>query len=90
MTRIQRWLSLANSTATADEGWIIDSAASTHMSPNKEVFDSLVKLNTPKVIVADNKKLCVEGKGTITVSGLVNDAIREIVVQNVLYVPSSE
>lgn len=76
-----------DSTATSGTGWIIDSAASGHMSPNKELFNSLVTLSESEVIVANNKRLSVEGKGTITVSVLINDNVREITVHDVLYVP---
>lgn len=70
-----------------DSSWIIDSAASVHMSPNKKLFTSLETLSESNVIVADNKSLCVKGKGTITISALVNEQIRDIIIQDVLYVP---
>lgn len=70
-----------------DSSWIIDSAASAHMSPNKKLFTSLEKLSESNVIVADNKSLRVKGKGTITISALVNGQNRDIIIQNVLYVP---
>lgn len=78
---------IGNSTAVGDTSWIIDSAASVHMSPNKELFDSLVSLSESKVIAANNKKLNVKGKGAITISVLMNDNVREITVNDVLYVP---
>jgi hypothetical protein len=62
---------LANN-EVSDEGWIIDSAASVHMTPDEKSFSSIIAINE-YVVVADNKKLRVEGKGSVTISGLVNN-----------------
>lgn len=63
-----------------DSSWIINSAASVHMSPNTKLFTSLETLGESSVVVADNKRLCVEGKGMITISGLVNDKIHYMII----------
>lgn len=55
------------------------------MTPDKKSFFSMVAIN--ENVVADNKKLRVEEKGSVTISALVNDKICEIVVKDVFYVP---
>lgn len=68
--------------------WIVDSAASAHMSPNKSIFYSFVKLRESEVIVADNTKLQVKGSGTVNIPLLVNGETRIVVAKEVLYVPN--
>ena len=45
------------------ESWILDSCASFHLSPSKELFQNFKSRNFGKVYLADNKTLEIEGKG---------------------------
>ena len=45
------------------ESWILDSGASFHSSPNKELFRNFKSGNFEKVYLADNKDLEIKGKG---------------------------
>ena len=45
------------------ESWILDSGASFHLSPSKELFQNFKSGNFGKVYLADNKALEIEGKG---------------------------
>ncbi|VFQ67296.1 unnamed protein product [Cuscuta campestris] len=45
------------------ESWILDSGASFHSSPSKELFQNFKCGNFGKVYLADNKALVIEGKG---------------------------
>ena len=45
------------------ESWILDSGASFHSSPRKELFKNFKSRNFGKVYLADNKALAIEGKG---------------------------
>ena len=47
------------------EFWILDSCASFHSSPNKELFRNFKSGNFEKVYHADNKDLKIEGKGDV-------------------------
>lgn len=49
---------LANNLPTIGEvGWIVDSAASVHMSSNKKLFRSIVTFENSEVVIADNQRL---------------------------------
>ena len=45
------------------ESWILDSGASFHSSPSKELFQNFKSGNFGKVYLDDNKTLEIEGKG---------------------------
>ena len=45
------------------ESWILDSGASFHSSPNKELLRNFKSKNFEKVYLADNKDLKIERKG---------------------------
>ena len=48
---------------TLVESWILDSGASFHSYPSKELFQNFKSGNFGKVYLADNKALEIEGKG---------------------------
>ena len=47
------------------ESWILDSGASFHSSPSKELFQNVKSGNLRKVYLTDNKALAIEGKGDV-------------------------
>ena len=49
------------------ESWILDSGASFHSSPSKELFQNFKYGNFEKVYLADNKALEIEGKGNVCI-----------------------
>ena len=49
------------------ESWILDSGASFHSSPNKELFWNFKSGNFEKVYLADNKDLEIKGKGDVCI-----------------------
>ncbi|VFQ92713.1 unnamed protein product [Cuscuta campestris] len=49
------------------ESWILDSGASFHSSPSKELFQNFKSGNFGKVYLADNKALVIEGKGDVSI-----------------------
>ena len=49
------------------ESWILDSGASFHSSPSKELFQNFKSGNFGKVYLADNKALEIEGKGDVCI-----------------------
>ncbi|RLU23300.1 hypothetical protein DMN91_003504 [Ooceraea biroi] len=72
--------------STQSARWIIDSAASAHMSHNKDLLNSFVEIGESKVVVANNNKLKVRGKGTADIPIEVNGQARIAVAEEVLYV----
>ena len=49
------------------ESWSLDSGASFHSSPSKELFQNFKSGNFGKVYLADNKALEIEGKGDVCI-----------------------
>ena len=65
-------------------GWLIDSGASSHMSPMTSDFTEYQKLNPViEVTVADGAKVQAVGKGTIVLEGIKH----RITVTDVLHIP---
>lgn len=79
---------LANEVITEENSaWIVDSTASAHMSPNKNLFDSFEDIQQSRVIVADNTRLHVKGSGSINIPISVKGETRKVTIKEVLYVP---
>ncbi|GMF18987.1 unnamed protein product [Phytophthora lilii] len=54
-----------------DDGWLIDSGATSHMTPHRvDLFDYEELRAGPEVTIADGKKLRVVGRGTVKLTGL--------------------
>ena len=66
------------------ESWILDSDASFHSSPSKELFQKFSSGNFGKIYFAENKVLEIEGKGDVfikTTSG------NQWTLEDVIYIP---
>ena len=66
------------------ESWILDSGASFHSSPSKELFRNFKSGNFGKVYLADNKTLEIEGKGDVSIQ---TPAGNQWTLQDVRYIP---
>lgn len=72
-----------------DDEWIIDSGATTHITNNKRLFDSLDSSQSSQVVVANDTKECTKGKGTCTISLVSNNGTTSSAkLQDVLYAPN--
>ena len=49
------------------QSWILDSGASFHSSPNKELFQNFKSGSFEKVYLVDNKDLKIEGKEDVCI-----------------------
>eukprot|EP00253_Pinus_taeda_P009124 PITA_09124 len=68
-----------------DDIWYVDSGASSHMTGNKEFFDSIEEIiNGSKIYLGDDNGYQIKGHGVISVK-LPNGKISHL--SNVLYVP---
>lgn len=66
-------------------GWLIDSGATSHMTPYRsDLFDYKTLNADVEVTIADGKKLRVHGKGTVRLTSLDD---RNIKMMDVLYIP---
>lgn len=80
------WTVSNNNTQFDKNNWYLDSGATDHMTPNKDLFDNFSKID--KVIsLADNSQLKSEGHGEISIKIKVNHEIKNIRLNKVLYVP---
>lgn len=64
-------------------GWYIDSGASCHMTPHKDILNNFTPNTQPSITVANNQKLKVIGSGSTSIR--VND--NDIQIKEVLVVP---
>ena len=67
--------------------WIMDSGATTHMSPHRAHFDTFEAIAARKVFMGDDSVLQALGRGSILVDTLVEGGTKRIRFKDVLYVP---
>lgn len=67
--------------------WILDSGATNHMTPQRQVFSTYESIDGKKIFMGDNG--CVEaiGIGNVVVQSEVDGHERKITMRNVLHVP---
>ena len=71
------------------KSWHVDSGATSHMTISKEIFSEFDPSVKGHVLLAEeNTTSEVKGMGSAVIKCIVDGQIREIPVQNVLYVPS--
>ena len=66
------------------ESWILDSGASFHSSPSKELFQNFKSGNFGKVYLADNKTLEIKGKGDVCIKTTSGNQWK---LEDVRYIP---
>lgn len=76
------------SSSCVQNSWIADSGASTHIANQREMFSDY-QPSTGILNVAGGMTTKVEGTGTVTMRGLVDEKQKEFKLTNVLYVPST-
>lgn len=79
----------SKSQSTASNDWTMDSAATSHVSGNKKLFDSLDLSQCSSVTMANNNTECVKGKGTCAIS-MTNESgdLSSKELNDVLYTPN--
>lgn len=75
---------LCDNTISQNNEWLIDSGATNHMTPNKNILDDIKESTIKEINVANKQKLKVEGVGRAT----VNLQGKEVEIQEVLVVPN--
>ncbi|KAG5896128.1 hypothetical protein JTB14_011873 [Gonioctena quinquepunctata] len=69
--------------------WYVDSGASVHLTPNRHWMKNMSHDHSMKrIVVANQGKIPVECRGDVQITTLTNTCEYEIVVEDVLYVPS--
>ena len=69
------------------DDWIVDSGATTHMSPHRADFDTFESTSPRKVFMGDDSVLQAIGRGSILVDTKVGGCTKRIRFKDVLYVP---
>ncbi len=72
--------------ATTKSIWIVDSGATSHMSPHLDIMDQLQPCSR-LVSLGDGHVIRVKQKGVIKIRVIINGQISDILLQNVLHVP---
>ena len=70
-----------------NDDWIVDSGATTHMSPHRGDFDTFETTLPKKVFMGDDSVLQAIGRGSILVDTKVGGCTKRIRFKDVLYVP---
>ncbi|XP_015124956.1 uncharacterized protein LOC107046765, partial [Diachasma alloeum] len=83
--RVMFALCAAKSITNAD--WVIDSGASSHISPQREVFRNFRQQAAVGIVTADETVLEADGIGDIEVPVCMNGEPTTLLVRDVLYVP---
>ena len=78
---------LNTSMVNSDCTWYIDSGATQHFSPNKELFTDFETIDNYKVNIANGSTVDVVGKGKIILNIIHNNKPRTITITNVQYAP---
>ncbi|CAK5269963.1 unnamed protein product [Mycena citricolor] len=69
------------------DSWLLDSAASVHISDNKSLFSSYESLKNHKIIGIGSRS--AEGQGTVQLVFEVRGRTTNVTLERVLYLPSS-
>ena len=72
----------------AKKKWMIDSASTLHICNNKMHFESLTKQPRRHVEVGEGQQVVVVGIGNVRGTAVVDGKQHEVVMKDVLYVPT--
>ena len=68
--------------------FLLDSGASSHMSPNQDWFHKLYQISPREISLGDNSKVTAEAAGDIILKlPYKNGAILKLLISDVMYVP---
>ena len=82
---------LTTSDQATDDGWIIDSGASQHMTFDRDALEDFVEFKNHAIInLSDNRQILAYGKGTYRTIADLGDGIQHIALKDVLFVPDLE
>ena len=70
---------------TPNDVWFLDSGCSNHMSGTKSLFKDLDESKKSDVRLGDNKKIQVEGEGTVSIMTSQGNAK---ILDDVMFVPA--
>ena len=75
---------LANPT---DTDWYVDSGASSHMSPFRDLFLNFKNIRNIPIRVGNNEVVHATSMGNISIPLVANGQTMDVVLNNVLYMP---
>ncbi len=79
-----------NSKSTKDAGFYLDSAADVHKTYDRLLFSTYSEVQLSPIRMADNSKLRVLGKGTVSLTVMIDDEALQVYLLNVLHSPDLE
>lgn len=80
---------LSSNSVSKDECWFQDCGASQHMSSHREWFTDMVELDKPvPILIGDGTQLAGAAVGNVKLEAYDGQKWKEVVLKNVLYVPS--
>ncbi len=79
-----------NSKSTKDAGFYLDSAVDVHMSYNRLLFSKYNEVWLSPIRMADNSKLRVLGKSTVSLTVMIDGETFQVNFRNVLHSPDLE
>lgn len=88
MARLSKMYSFVVSNSCYQPKWIIDSGASYHICRDEKMFSHLKKGSFGDITIATGEKIYAVGKGTVKICLGTNDKKIEIILLDVLHVPT--
>ena len=77
----------AFTTNAGNDDWYIDSGASAHMSMKRDCLTSLNQPVKSEIVCANNSRLSVKGIGDMKLQVAVQKDVKDVSINNILYIP---
>ena len=84
------WMATHTDIQKNKQDWYIDSGATQHISPIRELFTNYTPISGKIVKTADGRQLLAYGQGDIKIEVSTQDKANKVTLKNVLYVPDLE
>jgi hypothetical protein len=81
---------ILSSECCSNDIWVVDSGATNHVTPHRDLFETFHTLEKPLIIHLGSKStMDAIGKGNIRFEAMINGSWNSCVMENVLYVPDA-
>ena len=80
----------AQTTSSASSDWVVDSGASTHLSPHRSLFYNYKSMKSSTAVTFVNgQQAAAAGEGEVSLCIQLSDRVEQVLLKNVLHVPDA-